>query len=140
MRRMADNGGGAIVNIGSVYGRVVAMNTAFYADRLAADTPSGPTRAVSYIASKGAVLSLSRELAVAGAPMGVRVNTVLPGMIDVGQPSVTERMRRALSDATPLGRFGTAEEVAAAVRFLVSSESSFVTGAELVVDGGWTAW
>lgn len=139
IRRMRDQGGGAIVNIASVYG-MVALNNRFYKDILPADSADGPTRDVSYAAAKGALRMLSRELSVAAAKMGVRVNTVSPGMIQIEkvhlEPSIAERFTKA----TPMGRLGRPEEIANAVHFLLSSEASFITGAELVVDGGWTSW
>jgi NAD(P)-dependent dehydrogenase (short-subunit alcohol dehydrogenase family) len=106
-----------------------------------ADTPAGPVRGVAYAASKGALRLLSRELAVAGAKMGVRVNTVSPGPIQVEkyQDLESDTVRR-FNEATPMGRFGRPEEVAGAVNFLLSSEASYITGAEIVIDGGFTLW
>lgn len=139
MSRMQHWGGGSIVNIASVYG-IVAANTALYGNLYPADTPQGPVRGVAYTASKGALRALTRELAVAGAPLGVRVNTVSPGMIEVERHSSDGDTVSSLSAATPMKRMGNPDEIAGVVSFLVSSDASFVTGAEIVVDGGWTLW
>jgi len=140
MRRMSRSGGGAIVNVASMYG-IIALRNVYYGDMIPADTPNGPVRGVAYAVSKGAVRLLSRELAVAGAKMGVRVNTVSPGPIQVEkyQDLQSETVKR-FNEATPMGRFGRPEEVAGAVNFLLSSEASYITGAELVIDGGFTLW
>ncbi len=101
---------------------------------------------VSYAASKGAIMSLTRVLAVEYAKRNIRVNAICPGVIDTGMnrrnldlatdPSALENRWMA---ATPMGRMGTAEEVAETVLFLASEQSSFVTGTGLLIDGGRVA-
>jgi NAD(P)-dependent dehydrogenase (short-subunit alcohol dehydrogenase family) len=137
---MRDRRWGRIVNIGSVYG-TLALNPALY-DAFPFDDVRGPTRQPAYHSSKGAVLNLTRDLAVAVAPWGVTVNTVSPGMIitDQSRGLLSDRVKQALADMTPLGRFGEPREIAHAVRFLASDEAAFITGAELRVDGGWSIW
>jgi NAD(P)-dependent dehydrogenase (short-subunit alcohol dehydrogenase family) len=99
----------------------------------------------AYIASKGAVVALARTMAVDHARQGIRVNVLMPGVIDTAMParSLTryadpETMRERWANRHAMGRFGTAEEVARAALFLASDESSFTTGSSLFVDGGWT--
>lgn len=113
------------------------INTASFVALLGAATPQ-----VAYTASKGGVLALTRELAVVHAREGVRVNALCPG------PLRTELLMKILDTDTkkqrrlahiPLGRFGEAREVAQAALFLASDESSYITGATFMVDGGITS-
>ncbi len=122
---MIESGGGSIVNVASF----VAL--------MGAATPQ-----IAYTASKGGVLSMTREIAVEFARSGVRANSLCPGPIET--PLLQElladpvrRQRRLVH--IPMGRFGQAEEIANAALFLASDESSYMTGAALVVDGGITA-
>jgi NAD(P)-dependent dehydrogenase (short-subunit alcohol dehydrogenase family) len=131
---------GRIINIGSVYG-VLGMNPAYY-EAFTEDPEFGPKRQPAYHTSKGAILNLTRDLAVAVAKWKVTVNTVSPGMIITEQSRgiISPEVIRRLSEGTPLGRFGKPEEIAHAVRFLASDEAAFITGEEIRVDGGWTIW
>jgi NAD(P)-dependent dehydrogenase (short-subunit alcohol dehydrogenase family) len=113
------------------------INTASFVARLGAATPQ-----IAYTASKGAVLSMTRELAVIHAREKIRVNALCPG------PLKTELLMKFLNTEAklnrrlvhlPMGRFGEADEIARAALFLASDESSYVTGSEFMVDGGLTA-
>ncbi|MCL1587790.1 MAG: glucose 1-dehydrogenase [Actinomycetia bacterium] len=113
------------------------INTASFVAKLGAATPQ-----VAYTASKGAVLALTKELAVVHARQGVRVNALCPG------PLRTELLMKLLDTEekkqrrlvhVPMGRFGLADEMAKAALFLASDDSSYVTGTEFMVDGGITA-
>jgi len=93
--------------------------------------------AAAYCASKGAVLALTRQAGVQYAPYNVQINSVSPGTTMTGlQRDVTEAQRAAFLPLTPIGRFAESPEVAAAILFLVSNGSSFITGADVSVDGG----
>jgi len=102
----------------------------------------GLRQLAAYSATKGAVSALTRALAVEYAPFNIRVNALAPGFVET---NLTNRVLRnpmvakALIDQTPLRRFGTTEEIARAALFFASDDSSFVTGAELAVDGGMSA-
>jgi NAD(P)-dependent dehydrogenase (short-subunit alcohol dehydrogenase family) len=133
-------GWGRIVNVGSVYGQV-ALDNNVYRERLPADADGrGPVREVAYAAAKGALRQLTRELAVSCARWGVTVNTVVPGMFPGHPKRMPDPLRARLLERIPLGRFGEPHEAAEAIAFLASDRAAYVTGSELVVDGGWTAW
>lgn len=95
-----------------------------------------------YCASKGGVVAMSKALALELAPLGIRINNIAPGAIDTpgaSNASMTEEQRKAMLAPIPMKRQGEAEEIANAVLFLASDESSYMTGSTMVVDGGWVA-
>ena len=113
------------------------INTASFVATLGAATPQ-----LAYTASKGAVLSMTRELAAIHAREGIRVNALCPGPLRTEllmKYLNTEEKRQRRLVHIPMGRFGEAEEIAYAVLFLASDESSFVTGTNFLVDGGITS-
>jgi NAD(P)-dependent dehydrogenase (short-subunit alcohol dehydrogenase family) len=113
------------------------VNTASFVAVLGAATPQ-----VAYTASKGAVLALTRELAVVHAREGIRVNALCPGPLETKLLMDfldTEEKRQRRLVHVPLGRFGRAREMAQAALFLASDESSYLTGSTFLVDGGITA-
>ena len=113
------------------------INTASFVALLGAATPQ-----IAYTASKGAVLSMTRELAVIHARENIRVNALCPGPLRTKllmEYLDTEEKKQRRLVHIPMGRFGEAQEIAKAALFLASDESSFVTGAEFLVDGGLTA-
>ena len=113
------------------------INTASFVARLGAATPQ-----IAYTASKGAVLAMTRELAVIHARQHIRVNALSPGPLKTELLMSflnTEAKKQRRLVHVPMGRFGEAEEIARAALFLASDESSYVTGTEFLVDGGITA-
>ena len=122
---IAASGGGSIVNVCSILGTV-----------------GGLGNSAAYAAAKGAVRTMTKNAALHWATAGVRVNSLHPGFI--GTPRLLERYEgsdrhRAMLANTPIGRLGLGEEVAAVVAFLVSDDSTFMTGSEVYADGGYTA-
>ena len=121
---MRDSGGGSIVNISSVAGLIGSMAS------------------TSYNASKGAVRLLTKSTAIQYAKEGIRCNSVHPGpidtpMLDLVYPTPETRTQR--QNTIPMGRLGSMDDVAKGVLFLASDEASYMTGSELVIDGGYTA-
>lgn len=118
-----DDAGGAIVNMASIMASVAWSGAA------------------AYVASKHAVLGLTRAAALEVASRGIRVNAVAPGFIDTAllQTSLTPEEYRGLTDLHPVGRLGQAREVADLVTFLLSEEARFINGSCHAVDGGYTA-
>ena len=114
-------GNGAIVNMASVHG-VMAW-------------PLGAT----YDTSKAAIINLTRQMAIDGGPLGIRVNAVAPGWILTHEQWTSEERLKIAEKIYPLRRPGQSEEVANVIHFLVSDEASFVTGHTLTVDGGLTS-
>jgi NAD(P)-dependent dehydrogenase (short-subunit alcohol dehydrogenase family) len=118
------SGRGSLINIASIMGH------------------RGLRQLTAYSATKGAVLALTRGLAVEYAPFDIRVNALAPGFVET---ALTQRalknpgIQKALLDSTPLRRFGLPEEIAKAALFFASDDASYVTGAELAVDGGMSA-
>jgi len=98
---------------------------------------------VAHTVTKGGVIALTKQLAAEGAPHGIRVNCVSPGMIETpasrGDVLADNHPMRRIAEAIPLGRIGRPEEAVRCALFLASDEASYVTGANLVVDGGWSA-
>ena len=117
-------GGGSIINISSIYGII------------------GSETSAAYHASKGAVRILTKAAAIQYAADNIRVNSVHPGFVDSPMTAASHALPEVHNlrlSRTPLGRMGTPEDIAAGILYLASDESSFVTGSELVIDGGMTA-
>lgn len=122
---LLEAGGGSVINVAS------------FVATLGAATPQ-----IAYTASKGAVLAMTREIAIIHARQGVRANALSPGPVRTALLEKflsTEEKRQRRLVHIPMGRFGEAREIAAAALFLASDESSFITGADFRVDGGITA-
>ena len=114
------SGRGAVVNVSSMFGIVGGFGTS-----------------PAYHAAKGAVRLLTKSTALGWAAQGVRVNSLHPGFVDTPILGTTDR--KMLAESTPMGRLARPEEIAAVILFLASDDASFLTGSELVADGGYTA-
>jgi NAD(P)-dependent dehydrogenase (short-subunit alcohol dehydrogenase family) len=122
-RHMADNGGGSIVNIGSISAQIV----------------NRPQWQPAYNASKAAVHHLTRSLAAEWAPLNIRVNALAPGYVKTEMAPVDRpEFRRHWIDDVPMQRYATPEEIAPSVVYLASDASAFMTGSVVVIDGGYT--
>ena len=125
---LAASGRGSVIFVSSIYG-LVGSDPALYEG-------TEMNRVAAYSASKGGLLSLMRHLSTLFAP-AVRVNALTPGGIDRNQPSV---FKERYSQRTPMKRMATEEDMKGAIAYLASDMSAYVTGHNLIVDGGWTAW
>lgn len=132
-RRMIPHGRGSIVNIASMYGLVSPQPEAYRGSPEFHNPPA-------YGAAKAALLQFTRYAACHLAPHALRVNAVSPGPFPSPEVQKNSAFVRELNARVPLGRIGRPEELVGAVIFFLADASSFVTGANLVVDGGWTAW
>ena len=122
-RRLLDSSGGSIVNVASMSGNCVV---------------NFPQHQCAYNASKAAVTALTKSLAVEWGPRGVRLNTISPGYVDTPLLSLKPHQFEQWKAGVVLGRFAEPVEIARAVAFLLSTESSYCCGTELVIDGGYS--
>lgn len=127
---MKARGGGKIVNVGSIYGTVGANRSLYAGTDMVEASPA-------YVASKSALVNLTRDLAVQLAPLGIQVNMLSPGGVEAGQP---EAFRSRYLERTPAGRMARAEDMVGTAVYLASTASDYVTGQNILVDGGFTSW
>jgi NAD(P)-dependent dehydrogenase (short-subunit alcohol dehydrogenase family) len=136
VRPMLDQGGGVIVNMCSIYG-LVGPDQRIYTREMPEGTPEVRYKPVYYSVTKAGVLGMTSYLAAYYAGKNIRVNALTPGGV-FNQHD--EAFLQAYSTRTVLGRMANKDEMNAALLFLASDASSYMTGSNLVVDGGWTAW
>lgn len=131
---MARQGRGSIINISSIYGLLSPCQDIYEFRRQQGEVFYKP---VAYSVSKSAVLNLTRYLATYWAKSGVRVNTLTLAGVFNGQP---EEFLQAYCTRVPMGRMADADELTGAVIFLATDASAYMTGSNMIVDGGWSAW
>ncbi len=131
LKRSAGHGTSSVVNVGSMYGKV-SPDPKAYGD-------TGWDNPVHYGATKAALLQMTRYLACNLDPSHIRINSVSPGPFPNPEKN-SDAFLRTLSEKVPMGRTGRAHEIAGPILFLLSDASSYMNGADIAVDGGWTAW
>ncbi|MGH2648427.1 MAG: SDR family oxidoreductase, partial [Ginsengibacter sp.] len=124
-----ENGQGVIVNVSSTYGNV-SPNKSIYGN-------SGINSPVAYATSKAAIINLTRYIATHLADENIRANVLSPGGVFNNQ---SEEFLKNYTNLTPLKRMANAEDYQGAILYMMSDASKYMTGANLIVDGGWTAW
>ncbi len=127
---------GSIINIGSIYGMVSPIQDIYSYKEEETGVPF--IKPVAYSAAKSGIYNLTRYCATYWAKVGIRVNTLTPS--GVRRDTQDEQFQRNYTSCIPIGRMAEADEYNGAMLFLASSASRYMTGANLVVDGGWTAW
>ena len=127
---MEARGGGKIVNVGSIYGSVGANRSLYEGTDMV-------QASAAYVAGKSALVNLTRDLAVQLAPLNIQVNMLSPGGVEAGQP---EQFQERYRSRTPAGRMATPEDMAGTAVYLATAASDYVTGQNILVDGGFTSW
>jgi len=132
---MLKNGGGSIINISSIHGFLGLDQRPYHEYGV-------PSCTIFYATAKGGIIGMTRRLATEYASKGVRVNAISPGYFSKMKPGDKENpgYMGEINKRTPMARIGQPDEIAGAAIFLASDASSFVTGQNLVIDGGWSAW
>ena len=124
---MIKRGGGSIINVGSISAHIACK----------------PLPALAHMAAKGGVVAMSKQIAMEGGKHKIRCNTISPGLVETAQTRAfinTPEWIAPMLDKLMLGRVGQPEDIAPLVGFLASDESSWITGADIMIDGGTTAW
>lgn len=132
-REMVKQGSGVVVNICSIYG-ILSPDQRIYEKE---GVPKNFIKPVSYSVTKSAVLNLTRYLATYWGKKGIRVNTLTPGGVFDSQDA---EFVKKYSERTPMGRMANPEDMVGPMLFLASDASKYMTGANLIIDGGWSAW
>lgn len=133
---MCQQGSGSIINVSSIYG-VVGPDQRIYEGSWYEEMGGAINTPLIYSATKGAIVSMTRYLATYWGAKGVRVNCITPGGVSSGQNG---EFSDRYSQKVPMGRMAFAHEMVGAVLYLASDGASYVTGQNLIIDGGWTAW